>query len=144
MSSVFPGDILPLTDHVAIAVGIVDTNGDQLPGTGSLPVTVANTPLPVTLTQVDPANATLTAITFNASSQTLLSANAARHQFIVANASNKPVNLAYAATASLTSFTIQVPAGGNYESSLNGYTGVISIFFTATASGLVHVTEITT
>lgn len=143
MSAVFPGDVLDLTDHAAVAIAVVDTNGDQLPGTGSLPVTVANTPLPVTLTQVDPANATITSVASTVSSTTILAANAARHQFIIYNQSTKILTIAYAATASANAFTLQIPANGSYESSLNGYTGVISGFWSA-VNGNARVTEITT
>lgn len=151
MSAVFPGTTLELADASPIAIAVVDTNGDQLPAVGTLPVsvpgnvnvTVSNTPLPVTMSQVDPANATLTQVASSASSVTILAANANRHQFIVYNQGSKILYLAFHSSASLTAYTVQVPSNTMYESSLNGYTGIVTGIWNA-ANGTAVITEITT
>ncbi len=113
---------------ISADVALVDGNGDQLTGFDSS----------------RPATAVLTAVPFSVTSQVLLASNPARRQFKVYNATNKPVNLAYAATASAAAFTEIVPNGASFESVLDSYTGVISAFWAVTATGSLHVTEITT
>ena len=132
----YPGSVIELPNSSPVAIAIVDTNGDQLPGVGGIPVTfVSNAP----------ATAALTSVASSVVSVVALAANANRKQYFMYNATNKPVNLAYAATASATSFTIIIPAGGNYQSDLDGYTGEISAIWPSAPSAgpSLHVTEVT-
>ncbi len=124
----YQGSFRELADATAADVSLVDGNGDQLTGFDSS----------------RPATATLSALPFSATSQVLLVSNPARREFLVYNATNKPVNIAYAATSSATAFSFILAAGASFESVLNSYTGVISAFWPAAATGSLHTTEITT
>lgn len=116
-------------DLRAAVVGIFDPAGNQLSGFDSS----------------RPANAAITTIPVSPTSGVILAANAARRQVIVTNESSKTLYLAFAATASVSSYTIPVPSGQTVTLTLNGYTGVISgIWSAADASHNARVTEITT
>jgi hypothetical protein len=128
MSAIFTGSVLDLVDARAAAVAIVDGNGDQ--------ITSIQTTAPI-----PPASAVLTNVPSSASSVSLLASNASRKKFLIVNDSTKVLKVAYAATASATSFTLLLAAGGIYESDLDDYTGVISGIWTA-VNGAARVTEI--
>jgi len=127
--SLSPSLIVETNDIRAAAVAVVDTTGTQLGGFDSS----------------KPSTATMSQVAASAVSQTLLAANLARRRFTVHNSANKTVFLAFGATASLTAYTIPVPAGQTYEGLLNDYTGVISVIGSAGINtNNLFVTEITT
>ncbi len=86
----------------------------------------------------------LTSVGSNSSSSvTVLALNASRKGAMVFNDSTAILYLKFGATASTTSFTVQIPANGYYE--LPGpsiYTGVLDGIWSAT-NGNARVTEIT-
>ena len=114
-----------LTNAVALDTAIVDGNGDQLTGFDSS----------------RPSGAVLTTVASSAVSVTLKASNAARRQLLVYNNSTKTLFIAFSATASATSFTVKLAAGGFYASDSDGYTGVVSGIWSAT-NGDAQVTEI--
>ncbi len=93
-----------------------------------------------------PATSALTVFTYVTGSVVIAPANPTRRGITLFNASAKPVNVALAATASTGSFSFQIPTNGSWESELNGYTGVISAIWTASAptGAALHVTELST
>ena len=114
-----------LSDARAIDVALLDTAGNQLSGFDtSRPATAAHTTVPSA-----------------AVSTTLLAANPARRSFILWNNSNKTLYVIFGATATLTAFTFVLGPGGNYESKMDDYTGIISGIWNA-ANGDAQVTEI--
>jgi len=118
-----------LTNAVPLDVSLVDGAGNQLVGFDAS----------------RPASSALTAVPVSVTSVVLLAANAARRQFTIFNSSSKLLSIAFAATASATAFTTQLPSGGLYESPADGYTGVVSgIWAGADATKSAHITEITT
>ena len=129
----YPGSVLSLTDAQAVAVAIVDQNGDQIAVTGALPVTFVSTP---------PATATLTSVPASITSVVLAAANANRKQITIVNAGTKNLFVAFAATATTGAFSFELPSQTSYVSSLNGYTGVISGIWNA-ANGAAKITEVT-
>jgi hypothetical protein len=62
---------------------------------------------------------------------------------VIVNTGSKTLSVAFAATATVTAFTVQIASGGTYVSVLDSYTGVISGIWPNT-SGNATVTEITT
>lgn len=88
-----------------------------------------------------PNSATLSSVASSAASVSLLASNANRKKFILLNDSTKNARVAFAATATTSSFTIKLPPGALYESELSDYTGVISAIWEA-ANGFMRVTEI--
>ena len=124
------GFLRQLTNTRAMDVAVVDGNGDQITSFGS----GSSTP---------PPNAVLTNVTVSTTSAVLLAANVNRRRFIIYNDSGRHVFVAFAATASSTSFTVDLPNNGFYEGELHDYTGVIS-GVTQSGTGPVRVTEITT
>lgn len=87
--------------------------------------------------------ATLANVNDSASSGTLQAANANRLGWSVFNDSDKDLMVKFGATASATSFTVKVPAGGYYEMPKPIYTGVIDGIWTADSTGAARVTELT-
>ncbi len=123
----YQGSFLELADTVAATVALVDGNGDQLTGFDSS----------------RPATSTLVSVPASITSVVLRAANAARRQIIIVNNGTKSLFLAFAATATVSAFTLPLAANGIYESPVNGYTGVISGIWSA-VNGSALVTEITT
>jgi len=128
--SISPSLLILGSDNVrAATVAVVDTSGNQLSGFD------ASRPATATLTQVAAASV----------STILLAANTARRRFMVHNSANKTVFLAFAATASLTAYSLPVPAGQSYEGPLNDYTGIVTFIGAAGINtNNLFVTEITT
>ena len=83
--------------------------------------------------------ATLSNVAASLVSTTILAANTNRKGATVYNDTAGTLRLAFAATASATSFTVAIAAAGYYELPVR-YTGVISGIF-ATATGAARVTE---
>ena len=115
-----------LTDATPLDVAIVDGNGDQLTG----------------FDPSRPGTATITSVPSAITSSVLLAANPARRKVLVYNDSTKKLYVAFAATATTGAYTVQLPAGGFYESDVNCYTGVISGIWNA-VNGNALVTSVT-
>lgn len=82
----------------------------------------------------------VTRVTSSASTGTLLAANAARRLATIFNESTSVLYIKFGATASITSYTTQIPAGGYYE--VPGfYSGIIDGIW-ASANGAAQVTEV--
>lgn len=116
-----------LTNARALDVAVTDANGDHLTGFDSS----------------RPATAALTSVAASAVSVSLLAANADRRRVVIHNDGNKTLFVAFAATASVTAFTIVLAAGQVYDGRLNDYTGAISGIWSS-ANGSARITEITT
>ncbi len=78
----------------------------------------------------------------SASNVTLLASNANRLGATVFNDSSEALYLKLGATASTTSFTCKIPAGGYYEVPFN-YTGIIDGIWNADSTGAARITELT-
>lgn len=89
------------------------------------------------------ATATLTNVTAATSSTALLAVTAGRKQAMFFNDSTAILYLKMGTTASTTSYTVQIPAGGYYElPSPSVYTGIIQGIWSA-VNGAVRITELT-
>lgn len=99
-------------------------------------------PLPVTQTSAS-LTPTITAPSIAATSFTVLASNSSRRMCYIMNDSSVTVYLALAATASTTSYTVQLVAGMYYELPVTPgiYTGIIT-GIALTASGNLRVTEL--
>lgn len=83
---------------------------------------------------------TVSRVTSVATTTTLLAANAARRLATIFNESTSVLFIKFGATASSTSYTVQVPAGGYYE--VPGfYSGIIDGIW-ASANGAAQITEV--
>ena len=83
---------------------------------------------------------TVSRVTSVATTTTLLAANAARRLATIFNESTSTLFVKFGATASVTSYTVQVPAGGYYE--VPGfYSGIIDGIWAA-ANGAAQITEV--
>ena len=86
--------------------------------------------------------ATLTSVAASASSTSILAANTARRSFSVYNDSSAVLYLKLGATASTSSYTVQVAAGGFYECPAAWYyQGAVDGIW-ASATGNARVTEV--
>jgi hypothetical protein len=99
----------------------------------------AGNPMPVIETR--PSAATLTNVAGSASSVTLIASNASRRGAMVANDSAAALYIKYGATASISSFTVKVAAGGYFELPQPVYTGVVDGIWDS-ATGNARVTEV--
>lgn len=91
-------------------------------------------PTPATATVTSPASVTITVAT-------VLAANTARYGAAVYNESGAICYLKLGATATLTSYTVQVAIGGYYEVPY-GYTGILT-GITLAGTAVLRVTEFT-
>ena len=126
------------TRKVAFGNALVQTDVDA---TNPLPVT-SSTAAPLNVTE-PAATAALTSVTSVITTVVLLAASAARKGFVVYNESTAVLHLALAATASLTAYTVQVPAGGTFTAPALPlrYTGDVSGIWVA-ANGFARVTSL--
>jgi hypothetical protein len=87
-------------------------------------------------------NATLTNVASSASSVTLSAANGKRQGWYVYNDSSAILYVKFGATASTSSFTVQVAAGGQFAMPAGAvYTGIIDGIWAA-ANGNARLTEL--
>lgn len=118
--------------------------GESPTGT-RLPVNVdASGNLIISPTSAPPqsANATLSSVASSATTVVLSAANPNRKGWYVFNDSTAILYLAFAATASLSSYTVQIPANTFYEMPPEPvYTGTISGIWSA-ANGNARITEL--
>ena len=130
MGLITPYSSFELTNATAIATAIVDGTGTQLTGFDAS----------------RPATSVITSVNSVAVSTTLLALNAARRQFYMTNTSNQDLYIAFAATATVAAYTIELAKnGGSFESVLNSYTGIITGIWTAAGNGKpVIITEVST
>ena len=91
-------------------------------------------------TGANPSTATLTNVASSASSVTLLSANTSAKLRSIFNDSTTVLYVKYGATASTSSYTVQIPAGGYYEFPQPLYNGRVDGIW-ASANGNARVTE---
>lgn len=94
----------------------------------------------VTSTPTAATTSTLTNVAASATSVSLLVANTARIGAIIVNDGNARLYVKFGTTASLTSYTVQIPAGGYYEVPF-GYVGDIDGIW-STANGNARITEL--
>lgn len=85
---------------------------------------------------------TLSSVASSASSVTLAAANAARLALVIVNDSTAILYVAFAATASASSYTYQLQAGDILEMPAPGYTGIVTGIW-ASATGNARVSEMT-
>ena len=87
--------------------------------------------------------ATLSNVDDSAASVSLLAANTTRSGVILVNDSGEILYLKYGATASLTSFTYKIAAGGTWEMPEPIYLGAIDGIWAANGAGAARITELT-
>lgn len=124
------GDVTVNNASGASAVNIQD---------GGNSITVDGT---VSTNQITSGTSTLSNISASASSVTVLAANANRKMAMFFNDSTSTLSLKFGATASATSFTVQLIANAYYELPTPVYTGILDGIWTV-ATGTVRVTELT-
>ena len=91
-----------------------------------------------------PGVSTLSSVAQSATSVSLLSANPDRRFVSIHNTANQDLFVAFAGTASLTSYTVKVPKDSFFETQSDGYTGDISGIWSGAGSGAAKITEVTT
>lgn len=95
---------------------------------------------PIPSTAATPA---VSRVNSSATNVTLQAANSARRGLLIFNESTATLYLKFGATATITSYTVQVPAGGLYELPANPiYTGIVDGLW-ASVNGAAQVTELT-
>jgi hypothetical protein len=115
---------------------------------GSVPVTLASdqTPLSVAVTGNSAGTSALSNVSGSATSVTILAANSGRKMMMIFNEASNPnavLYLNFGSTASITSYTLQVPAGAYYEMPVPVYTGEINGIWSTSTAATARVTELT-
>lgn len=108
----------------------------------SVPGTSANPLYTISSTSQDAATATLTNVASSASSVQLLAAASTRRGFSIYNDSTAVLYVKFGTTASSSSYTLQLAAGGYYETGVMVYSGRIDGIW-ASANGNARITELT-
>lgn len=96
---------------------------------------------PIQVSASTSATGTITSVAASATSVTVLASNASRKGFTLYNDSVAICKVAFAATASATSFTVSLQPNAYFENSVL-YTGIITGIW-ASAAGSMRVTELT-
>ena len=117
----------PSSTNVVTVQGV--TGGTPMPVSGSLTVDKSST-------------GTITSVAGNTSSVTLLAANTNRISASIYNATNKVLYVAMAATATTSTYTVQVAQNAYYELTVD-YTGIITGISPNGVNGNVLITEYT-
>lgn len=86
-------------------------------------------------------SATLANVAYSATNVTLLASNSSRKMCTIFNDATVALYIKMGATASATSFTVKVLAGGYWEMPTIGYTGIIDGIWDAAGSGAARVTS---
>lgn len=135
------GSGTPIRVLTALGSGSADQQVVTLADSAGNLLGASSAPFPVAL--VPSTTGTITSPALSLSSFTVLASNTARDGATIFNDSVNVVYLAFAATASTTAYTVQIPAGGYYElpSGFN-YTGILT-GIALVASGNCRVTEMT-
>jgi hypothetical protein len=97
----------------------------------------------VTNTPQTLGTATLSNVSANAASVQLLASTAGRKQSMFYNDADKFALLKFGTTASATSFTVKILAGGYYELPMPVYTGRIDAIWDTGPTGAMRITELT-
>lgn len=135
------------SSNVAQINAVAPLMGNGVTGTGSLRVTLASDTSSNTnafLTgEVAAASSAVTSVASSATTVSLLASNAARKNAAFFNESTAILYLKLGATASLTSYTVQIPSQGYYELPTGKiYSGAIDGIWSA-ANGSARITELT-
>ena len=126
-----------------VAVGI-DGSDSIVPSTAAngLTVDVTRVQGTVAVTSDAVASTTVTQVASSATNVTLKASNASRKGLYVFNDSTAALFVKFGATASATSFTVKIAAGGYYEMPTRPtYTGIVDGIWSA-ANGNAYVTEL--
>ena len=115
---------------VKITLGAIGTDDGPVSATNPLPIKIAA------------PTGTASRVGDSASSVTVLAANAARRGATFFNESTAILYLKFGATASTTSYAVQIPSLAYYELPF-GYTGICDGIWASDAGGNVQVTEVT-
>ena len=117
----------------------------QITGTGTLTLGLVTSAVPdiSTASTVSRSNtSTLSNVSSSASNVTLLAANPKRIGATIFNDSTSLVYVKFGATASATSYTVQIASNGYYECPAPIYTGIIDGVWSS-ANGNARITELT-
>lgn len=90
-----------------------------------------------------PGAASLANVASSASNVTLKAANTSRRGLLIFNDADKVLNVKYGATASSTSFTVQIAAGGYWEMPQPIYQGIVDGIWASGPTGSARITELT-
>lgn len=105
---------------------------------------IGNTSLANIDSKIGSTAGAITNLTQSPSSQVVLTSNVNRKGFILYNDASVKVFISFGATASSTSFTLQIPANSGYESAQTVvYKGTVSAAWNSGTSGFMRITELT-
>lgn len=94
------------------------------------------------ISPVPAASATLSNVAASATSVTLKAANSLRRGLFIFNDADKALSLKYGATASASSFTVEIAAGGYWEMPQPIYQGIVDGIWEAGPTGAARITEL--
>ena len=117
---------------------LADTDGHLQVDVLSIPAL----PVAISVSEVRPSTATVTAVASSATNVTLKIANLNRIGLFIFNDSTRILYIKFGTTASTSDFMVKVLAGGYFEAPLPCYTGRVDGIWDV-ANGNAYVTEVT-
>lgn len=140
-SSGLNGRLQRIAQRLTSLIGLFPGSLGQKTMTASLAVVIASDQSSIPVTAATAGTGTLSNVVSANTSTTLLAQNTSRKGFILYNDSNQICRVAFAGTASATSFTLLMQPNALYVSDIL-YTGIITGIWAA-ANGNMRVTELT-
>jgi hypothetical protein len=132
-------------DNIPLSAGWSEANNSILPirGRYSQTDTNGNTTIVIEVAPLESVATSVTSVSASASAVTILAASSSTKGIAVYNDSTVNMYLKMGASASTTSFTVKIPAGGYYESPAAPiYTGIYTALWDS-ATGAARVTQLT-
>lgn len=115
---------------------------NQVAGNAALVSIDTKLTAPVAVADTRPSTSSVTNVSAQATSVTVAAANAARRGLLVFNDADKNLYLKLGATASVTSYSVRIAAGGYYEVPNPSYSGIVDGIWEAAPTGAARVTEL--
>lgn len=141
-SSGLNGRLQRIAQRITSLIALVPASLGQKAMSASFAVVVASDQNAIPVNRAVAAAAALANVASSASSVTLQASNASRRGLLIHNDSSAVLYVKYGATASATSYSVQIAAGQNWEMSEPIYTGIVDGIWSA-ATGAARVTELT-
>lgn len=140
-SSGLNGRLQRIAQRLTSLIALIPASLGQKTMANSFAVTLASDQSALSVTESGAATGTQTSVASSASNVTILASNTSRKGATIYNDSTAILYIRFAATATTSNYTVQIPSGGYYEVPFR-YTGIIDGIWSA-ANGNARVTELT-
>jgi hypothetical protein len=141
-SSGLNGRLQRIAQRITSLIALLPTSLGQKTMANSLAIVLSSDQSTIPTKEVRPTTSSVTSVASSATNVTLLTSNANRIQATFYNDSTKVLYLKFGATATTSSFTVQMTSGSFFELPFPCYTGIIDGIWSS-ANGNCRITEVT-